>query len=131
MHPQLLADTGRSCGTRGAVRMPAQAIGSRSPAHHGSDDDAGIAFTRFTEAYADLNDRDEEAPCDVAAGRQEAVVAEGEVRELVIGGGWMISYARALGAPDRPRYRLAHPCPASCVHWWSYSWATDRPPWGA
>ncbi|UZG60438.1 DUF2252 domain-containing protein (plasmid) [Rhodococcus opacus] len=73
MHPQLLVDTGRSCG-----HAPGRAharTGNRIAiaAHHGSGDDAGVAFTRFTEAYVDRNDHDDEAPRDAAAGRQEAV----------------------------------------------------------
>lgn len=60
MHPQLLADTGRSCGY--APGRAHARTGNRMviAAHLGSGDDAGIAFTCFIEAYADLNDRDDE-----------------------------------------------------------------------
>ncbi|MFD9666953.1 DUF2252 family protein [Rhodococcus sp. NPDC059968] len=73
MHPQLLADTGRSCGYAPGRAHARTSNRVAITAHHGSDGDAGIAFTRFTEAYADLNARDHEAPRGAAADRQGAV----------------------------------------------------------
>ncbi|MGW4340564.1 DUF2252 family protein [Rhodococcus koreensis] len=69
MHPQLRADTGRSCGYAPGRAHARTSNRAALAAHHGSGDDAGIAFTRFTKADADLNDRDDDAPRDAAAGR--------------------------------------------------------------
>ena len=56
--PQLLADYGRSCGEVLARAHARSGDRIAIASYLGSRDTADVAFTRFAEAYADLNERD-------------------------------------------------------------------------